>query len=152
MNRIVLDTCVVTTALRNATGAGNAVLRLVAQGQLTPLVTPALFLEYEEVLKRPEQRIVTGFSLAEVDAFLNALASAGEAVDVNFFWRPQLRDPSDEMVFETAINGRADALLTYNLRDFQPAAQRFSIRIITPSEFLTAFSSSAATAPKEIHR
>jgi hypothetical protein len=27
--------------------------------------------------------------------------------------RPQLRDPNDEMVREAAVNGRADALVTY---------------------------------------
>ncbi len=59
-------------------------LRLVAQQQLVPLVTSALFLEYEDVLKRPEQRVVTGLSLEAVDRFLAALASASEPIDVRF--------------------------------------------------------------------
>ena len=51
--RIVLDTSVVVAALRTRSGVGNAVLRLVAQRRVTILATPPLFLEYEEVLKRP---------------------------------------------------------------------------------------------------
>lgn len=124
------------TSLRSASGAGNALLRLVAQQQLTPLVTPALFLEYEDVLKRPEQRIVTGLSVADIDRFLAALASACEPVEIRFQWRPQLRDAGDEMVLETAINGRADALVTYNLRDFMPAAGQFGLRVLRPGELL----------------
>jgi hypothetical protein len=33
-------------------GAGNAVLRLIANRRLVALATPPLFLEYEDVLKR----------------------------------------------------------------------------------------------------
>jgi hypothetical protein len=32
--------------------------------------------------------------------------------------RPPLRDPNDEMVLEAAVNGRADALVTFNVRDY----------------------------------
>ena len=60
MPRVVLDTDIIVTALRSATGGSNAVLREAAHGRLTPLVTPALFLEYEAVLKRPEQRLAHG--------------------------------------------------------------------------------------------
>lgn len=134
MKRIVLDTSVVATALRSASGAGNALLRLVAQRKIVPLVTSALFLEYEEVLKRPEQRIVTGLDLEDIDRFLAALASACEPVEIRFQWRPQLRDAGDEMVLETAINGQADALVTYNIRDFLPAANRFGLRVLRPGE------------------
>ena len=40
-----------------------------------------------------------------------------EPVEGHFQWRPQSRDPDDEMVLEAAINGWADALVTYNVAD-----------------------------------
>jgi hypothetical protein len=64
------------------------------------LVTPALFLEYEAVLKRPEQRLAHGLGLKAIDRFLAALACACEPVEVSFQWRPQLTDPNDEMVLK----------------------------------------------------
>ena len=67
---------------------------------------------------------------------MGALAVAIEPVEVHLRWRPQLRDPDDELVFEAAINGRADALVTHNVRDFRDAAQRFGLRIARPSELL----------------
>ena len=136
MYRVVLDTDVVVTALRSVTGGSNAVLREVAYQRLIPLVTPALFLEYEAVLKRPEQREVHGLDLIEIDQFLAALASASQAVEVSFQWRPQLSDANDEMVFEAAINGHADALITHNVKDFAKAATRFGLRVLRPGEFL----------------
>lgn len=136
MRRVVLDTSVVVAALRSVSGAGNAVLREVAHGRLTPLVTPALFLEYEAVLKRAEQRIVHGLDHDGVDRFLAALASASEAVEISFQWRPQLTDANDEMVLETALNGRADALITHNVKHFAAAVARFDLRVLRPGDLL----------------
>jgi predicted nucleic acid-binding protein len=90
---------------------------------------------YEVVLKRPEQRLASGLTLAEIDQALSGLSSLVEPVDVWFLWRPQLRDPDDEMVLEAAINGRADRLVTFNARDFEPG-RRFGVGVATPQGFL----------------
>lgn len=136
MLRVVLDTSVVVAALRSARGASNLLLVLVAEERIKPLVTTALFLEYEEVLSRAEHRLASGMSKADIEGFLAAFASASEGVELHFQWRPQLRDPADEMVLEAAINGRADALVTHNARDFSVAAARFGLRIVTPGVML----------------
>ena len=136
MPKVVLDTDVIVTALRSATGGSNAILREAAHRRLTPLVTPALFLEYEAVLKRPEQRLAHRLGLKDIDRFLAALASACEPVEVSFQWRPQLTDPNDEMVLEAAVNGRADALVTHNVKDFAKGAARFGLRVLRPGELL----------------
>jgi predicted nucleic acid-binding protein len=49
---------------------------------------------------------------------------------------PRGRDPNDEMVLEAAINGCADALVTYNVKDFDVMAERFNIPVLRPSELL----------------
>lgn len=103
---------------------------------LVPLVTTALFLEYEDVLKRAEQRLAHGLDNAGIDRFLGARASASEAVNVRYQWRPQLSDANDEMVFEAAVNGRADALVTHNIKDFKAAATKFNVRILLPADML----------------
>src|SRR6266496_1256309 len=119
--RIVLDTSVVVAGLRTRLGAGNAVLRLVAQRRLILLATPPLFLEYEDVLKRPEHRLVHRLSPEGIDDFLRELAALIEPVELHFRWRPQVHDSNDEMVLEAAINGDANALVTYNRADFSAA-------------------------------
>jgi hypothetical protein len=48
--------------------------------------------------------------------------------------RPQLRDPGDEMVLEAAVNGRANILVTFNVRDFGAVPARFGIRVMVPRE------------------
>jgi len=134
--RVVLDTSVVVAAFRSRRGASNLLLERVARGLIRPLVTTALFLEYEDVLLRPEHRLVTGMSEKDVERVLAALASAAEPVEVHFRWRPQLRDPTDELVLEAAVNGRANALVTHNVRHFAPAAGRFQLQVLTPQQCL----------------
>ena len=38
------------------------------------------------------------------------------------------------MVLETAVNGRADAIVTFNRRDFIPVAERFGVAVLSPGE------------------
>src|SRR6202789_756347 len=130
--RIVMDTSVIVAGLRSQLGASNRILTLVAERRLVPLVTTALFLEYEDVLNRPEQRLATGMSKEDIVGFLAALASAAEPVDIHFMWRPQLTDPADELVLEAAVNGRASAIVTPHVRGFLRAQREFTIEVITP--------------------
>jgi len=82
-------------------------------------------LEYELVLTRPEHLAASGASREDVSAVLDELASVGKRVELMIRTRPMLPDPNDEMVLETAINGRANAIVTFNDRDFRPVAARF---------------------------
>lgn len=133
---VVLDTSVIVAGLRSRLSASHGLLELVAEERLIALVSTALFLEYEEALKRPEQRSATGMHEDDIDGFMAAFASAAEPVEVHFLWRPQLADPDDEIVLEVAVNGRAQAIVTHNVRHFRPAVRDFGIEVMTPGAFL----------------
>ena len=134
--RYVLDTSVVASGLRSRHGASNALLRMAHQSRFTVLASPPLFLEYEDVLLRPEQRLAHGLSIEQINQFLAEMADLIEPVEVYFLWRPQVSDAGDEMVLEAAVNGRADALVTHNVRHFAPAAFRFQLSVLTPQQAL----------------
>ena len=95
-----------------------------------------MMLEYEAVLMRPEQRQATGMSVQDVNIFLDTLALLIIPVIPYFLWRPQLRDPDDEMVLDAAINGGAEAVVTFNVPDFLLASTLFNVQILTPAEVL----------------
>jgi predicted nucleic acid-binding protein len=38
------------------------------------------------------------------------------------------------MVLEAAVNGRADALVTFNVRDFRTVPSQFGIEVLLPRE------------------
>ena len=123
-------------ALRSPTGASAALLSCLDLGMATLLLSVPLALEYEATCHAAEHRLAAGLSKAEVEVFVNSLIAMAEPVEIHFLWRPQLRDPGDEMVLEVAVNGQADALVTFNHRDFQKAPESFGVETLLPREAL----------------
>ena len=99
-------------------------------------MTVPLVLEYEAVVTRPEHLAASGLTLKDALAMIDVLVSIAEWVWIDYRWRPQTRDPADEMVLEAAINARADAIVTFNRRDFGAAPEKFGIGCWLPSETL----------------
>ena len=129
-----MDTDTIVAAMRSPTGASAALLRMARRGRVTLVATVPLCLEYEGVCSRPEHVTAAGFSPADLTVFLDAVVNLVEPVEVWFLWRPQLRDPGDELVLEAAANGQAAAIVTFNRRDFRPAADRFGLDILLPAD------------------
>ena len=92
-------------------------------------------MEYESVLTRPEHLAACEATREDVFAVLDELASVAKRVALLIRTQPLLSDPNDEMVLETAINGRADAIVTFNDRDFRPTASRFC-SVLRPVEVI----------------
>lgn len=134
--RFVLDTNVVVAALRSPAGASAALLENALDRRFTLLLSVPLVLEYEAICSAPAQRIASGLDASEVSAIVSALCAVAEPVESRFLWRPQLRDPADEMVLEAAVNGRADALVTFNRRDFGEVPATFGIELLSPQQVL----------------
>ena len=107
----------------------------ICPGRPAPLLLGvALALEHEAVCFQAEHLLASGLSEEEVDIFITAAIAMAEPVTTLFLWRPQLRDAADEMVLEAAVNGRADALVTFNVRDFGKAPARFGIQLLQPRQ------------------
>ena len=131
---IVADTDVIVAAMRSPTGASAAILRAARQSKLTLLLSVPLAMEYEAVCSRPEHQLASGLSEQEIQTFLDAVIAMAEPVRIHFLWRPQLRDPGDEMVLEAAVNGHSNLLVTFNLADYGTIPAQFGIEILTPRE------------------
>lgn len=134
MRAYVLDTDVLVAAFRSDSGASRCVLEAARARRFDLLLSVPLMLEYESVLTRPEHLAASGATKEDVSAVLDELAFIGKRVELVIRTRPMLPDPSDEMVLETAINGQADAIVTFNDRDFRPAARRFHCLVMQPGE------------------
>lgn len=130
----MLDTDVVVAAMRSPRGASAAILRAARSGRIILAASVPLALEYEAVCRQSEHLRASGLADREADIFLSAVIAMVEPVKTHFLWRPQLRDPGDEMVLEAAVNGAADALVTFNRRDFGDTAARFAIELLLPRE------------------
>ncbi len=138
--RLVIDTDVLVAAIRSRKGASAALLARLIEGYAIPLVGVALALEYEATALLPEHVMAGGTTTAIASNVIDTLLGIAEPVEVTYQYRPQLSDPGDEMVLETAINGQADAIVSFNHRDYHKdgrnIAHQFGIDVISPAEAL----------------
>jgi putative PIN family toxin of toxin-antitoxin system len=132
--RIVLDPDVVVAGARSDRGASFHWLLAALERRVTLLLSVPLCLEYEAVLTRSEHLRATLASAADMRRLVDALIAVAEPVEINFLWRPDLRDPDDAKVLEVAVNGRADWLLTF-VADLAVAA-RFGVNVGRPGAAL----------------
>ncbi|ARN81658.1 putative toxin-antitoxin system toxin component, PIN family [Methylocystis bryophila] len=134
--RLVLDTSVVVAGLRSPAGASAELLRRARRSQFQLLASVPLVIEYEAICGREEHRLAAGLSKNDMQEFLNAIVDLVEPVEIWFLWRAGLKDPDDEFVVEAAVNGRAEAIVTFNVRDFGPVKTWFGIDVMTPGDLL----------------
>jgi putative PIN family toxin of toxin-antitoxin system len=133
---IVIDTDVMVAALGSSKGASRVVLHSLLAQEYKMLMSTTLFVEYEMVLTRPENLKRFGLKTNEVVIILDTLAAICQPVSFDYRWRPEANDADDDLVLETAINGYASAILSFNLKDLEQAAARFNIPVIRPGDFL----------------
>ena len=122
-------------AIRSRSGASWQLVDRALAGHFTLLLSVALVLEYEAVLTRSDH-LGASLTVGDIHELIDALVSVAQPVRSSYLWRPMLPDPNDDMVLEAAVNGNATALVTFNLRHFQPAMRHFSCRVLLPRDAL----------------
>jgi len=142
--RLVLDTDVFLAGILSRRGASRVLIEGGLRGRFAWMMSPPLFLEYEAVLLRAKNLAAAGISMADAGHLLAGVADAIEPVAMDFLWRPQLTDPADEMVLETAVNGNVRYLVSFNTRfntrHLARASMRFAIESVRPGELLARHS------------
>ena len=131
--QIVIDTCVVTSALRSRLGASYRLLMLAGSGKFGTSLSVPVLLEYEQVAKRLVGQIP--LTETDIDDILDYLCQTAAHHQVFYLWRPFLKDPEDDMVLELAVAANCGHVVTFNTRDFA-GAEQFGLQIVTPREFL----------------
>jgi putative PIN family toxin of toxin-antitoxin system len=111
----VIDTNILVAGLKNNAGASYQILNDIIDGEMDVVISVPLFFEYEDVLKRDK---MVSLSHQEIDEILNVFCARARHTFIDILWRPQLNDAKDEMVLETAVNGQADTIITFNSKDF----------------------------------
>lgn len=134
---IVVDANVVVAALRSRNGASNAILREMISGTVPFAVSPAMALEYEDVLKRPG---ILGnkpwVSAAEIDTVLDTVLSRAKLVSPWFRQRPFLEDPKDDLYIECALAAGARTIISSDRHFAAPVVSGFGLSVMKAGEFL----------------
>lgn len=132
----VIDSNVVFSALRSSAGYSFELIQALRGGEFTSVLTAPLLFEYEEVLRRGA---IPHLDERDIDGFLDWFASVSSLHEVFYLWRPLLPDPEDDHVLEAAVTAGAGCIVTFNRKDFDPAAS-FGVDVVTPAEFIAVIS------------
>ena len=130
---IIIDTCVLISALRSRNGASFKVLSLIDSDKFSYYLSVPLVLEYEAVAKRFSRTI--GLTHSDIDDIIDYMCAIGTHRQVHYLWRPNLKDPGDDFVLELAVESECKYIVTHNIRDFA-GINKFNIKAITPKELL----------------
>lgn len=139
--KIVIDTCVIESAIRSKRGASFQVLQSIEHRHLFSYgLSVSLTLEYEYRMFAMIAEASASLTYSDADAILAALEYFADEVPIYFMIRPNLRDENDNHVFECCVNYGADILVTHNLKDFRNAdLQPYNLRVLTPGNFLKEY-------------
>ncbi|MDO8454892.1 MAG: putative toxin-antitoxin system toxin component, PIN family [Sulfurimonas sp.] len=138
--KIVIDTSVWISALITKDSGARELLRLVFNAKLFPQMSEPLFREYEAVMKRKKIQQLTALTLSEQNELFEAYLSTCKWNEIYYMWRPNLKDEDDNFVVELAVASGAEAIITYNIKDFKNAELIFNHKIITPENFIKEIS------------
>ena len=137
MGRIVVDTNVLVSAILSPDGAAREVVRRCLTGKTQPLISNALFLEYEDVLAREKLFATAPIDPEEGATLLDALLGSCQWINITFLWRPNLPDESDNHLIELAVAGNAERIVTGNVRDLAAGELLFKgFSVVTPGQWL----------------
>jgi len=139
MYKIVIDTNVLLCALFSNRGGSFKLIKLLATKAESDIfhnvVSVPLVLEFEEVLLREKNmKKYPHFNAEDIKLVISDIVAISKRTKLHFLWRPFLKDGYDDKVLETAVNGKADAIITFNTKDFVGVKKYFDIEILTPTE------------------
>lgn len=135
--RIVLDTSTLIAAVRSSVGASKAIVDLALAREFTLLMNYPIACEYRTVALRPSHVMASRFSPAQIERLIQDLEDIAEPVKNITTYRPLSPDPNDDLVLELAINGRADIIVTNDLKHLHQPASRFHIQVLNPGTALS---------------
>jgi putative PIN family toxin of toxin-antitoxin system len=135
--KIVVDTNVFIGAIISSQGLNRELIRRCLLGEYHPIMSNALYLEYEAVMNR--QDIIDKCQLEQsvIEELLDGFLSVSKWVTIYYSWRPNLRDEGDNHVIELAVAGNAQIIATNNLRNFSGCELTFpQVQILSPSQII----------------
>ncbi|MEO1495253.1 MAG: putative toxin-antitoxin system toxin component, PIN family [Pseudomonadota bacterium] len=135
--RLVVDTNVVVSAILSPDGACREVLRRCLTRECQPVIGPALYLEYEDVMAREALFETAPIGPDMRQDLVDALMSVSAWTPISYLWRPNLPDEADNHLFELAVAGNAGWIVSGNDKHLTRGELRFDgIDVVTPAAFL----------------
>lgn len=141
--RVVIDTNLLISGTILKRGNPFALLELWRSGIVLLITSPQQIAEFEDVIDRPKVRIDYDISEIEAQELRHRLRSLAVTVHPALPSAIALRDPDDDFVLASAIQGDADFLISgdKDLLAVSDDSRLGRLRILTVSSFLREYAS-----------
>ena len=130
----VLDTNILVSGLLNPNGSPGKILDLIMDSHIQVAYDDRILGEYEDVLSRLELNLRP----SQAFAVIGHIELSGKYVTVESLSTEGYPDPDDIMFAEVLITSNADALVTGNLRHYNPLVQR-KMPVLSHVQFLEKY-------------
>jgi uncharacterized protein len=146
--RAVLDANVFVSAVLTPGGPPGQVIRALADGRFDLIISQPIIRDVVDVLARPRVARRYRVPAERIQDIVTLMRERGELVSLTGNLRI-CRDPDDDLVLETALTGRAQALVSRDAdvtRDpvLIAALRERGVAILTVQHFLTALEAEAS--------
>lgn len=134
--RIALDTNVLVSAFISKRGQPARLLDILLTFQETRLVLSGPILEeFKDVLSRNEVKERFHYSTRDIDAFFRAVRDVSSRVKIKSNFKIIADDPKDDVVLNTAHDGRADYIVSGD-HHLQELKNFKGIKIVSPNQMM----------------
>jgi uncharacterized protein len=134
LERVVLDTNVLVSALLNSFGAPGRVLDLALAGELTVAYDDRVLAEWRQVLHREK----FDFPAGDIEVLLGFVE--GEGISVNASPLGVKLPDQDDLLFLEVAHAAEATLITGNTRHY-PLEGRRGVAVLDPTSFLDEWTS-----------
>lgn len=137
---IVADTNVLVRGIRSPQGASGYVLKQMLRGGIRFAISPAVLLEYEDVLHRPAVLGTPPVATYEqVEIILDAICAVGIQTLPYMRFRPFLLDPKDDLFVECAFAAGARFIVTDDRHFRDSDLEAFGVMPLSAQQFVRDF-------------
>jgi len=134
--QIVIDTCVLISALLSRRGASFNLLKRLGTSEFEINLSAPLCFEYESIAKRITIDKQLQLTEKDIEELVEIMIQSANLWEIYFLTRPFLPDPNDELLLELAFHANCDFIITHNLKDFKGVKESFGIKVVTPKQFI----------------
>jgi putative PIN family toxin of toxin-antitoxin system len=133
----VVDANIILAGLRSRNGASFQILSKMIEGSLEFVLSTAITLEYEDLLKRQEiKSVLNWMKNDDIDLLLDTLIMQSILVTPWFRYRPFLDDPKDDIYIECAMAVGGSQLISFDKGFRNPDVKAFGIELVSPKQVL----------------
>jgi putative PIN family toxin of toxin-antitoxin system len=134
--RVTLDTNVLVSAFIAKQGHSADLLDLISTfEEITLVLSEEVLEEFTDVMSREEVQTRFGYSRKEISKFEIAIRDVSDVVAVKSNFRAVKEDPDDDAVVNTALDGRADYIVSGD-RHLRKLRKFRGVQIVTPRAFM----------------